>query len=80
MTQLVKCKFCKTEFTSNAKVCPNCGKPPLANNLGVIAVTIGVILCAVIFIVPRLPSLDPTSLPPQTPGEETSMETVVGEQ
>ncbi|MFT5702505.1 MAG: hypothetical protein ACI8ZB_005425 [Desulforhopalus sp.] len=30
-------------------------------------------------MVPRLPSLDPTSLPPQTLGEETSMETVVGE-
>jgi hypothetical protein len=76
MTQLVKCKFCKTEFASNAKACPNCGKPPLSTHLGVIAVTIGVILCAVIFIVPRLPSLDPTSLPPQTLGEETSMETV----
>jgi uncharacterized paraquat-inducible protein A len=79
MTQLVKCKFCKTEFASNAKACPNCRKPHLSTHLGVIAVTIGVILCAVIFIVPRLPSLDPTSLPPQTLGEKTSMETVVGE-
>ena len=79
MTQLVKCKFCKTEFASNAKACPNCGNPPLSSHLGVIVVTIAVILCAVIFIVPRLPSLDPTSLPPQTLGEETSLETVVDE-
>ena len=79
MSQLVKCKFCETEFASNAKACPNCGKLPLANHLGVIAVTVAVIFCAVIFIVPRLPSLDPASLPPQTLGEETSLETVVGE-
>ncbi len=79
MNQLVNCKFCKTEFASNAKACPKCGRPPLSNQLGVIVVTIGVILCALIFIVPRLPSLDPASLPPQTLGEETSMETVVGQ-
>ncbi len=76
MTQLVKCKFCKTEIASNAKACPNCSNPHISNHLGVIAVTICVILCAVIFIVPRLPSLDPKSQSPQTLGEETSIETV----
>lgn len=76
MAQLVKCNFCKTEFASNAKVCPSCKNAPLSSHLGAIAVTIVVILCAVIFIVPRLPSLDPKSRTPQTLGEETSVETV----